>query len=128
MVRISAMVPQLRDISELYPGNPVACSMMTPVAQLWWLRPVINAARVGEQSAVVWKRLYFRPRLASLSMVGVGIGPPKVLAAPKPTSSVMMSRTLGASLGGLISLGKSGFEVMAMRSISPLNRASGLGS
>jgi hypothetical protein len=34
------------------------------------------------------------------SSVGVGMTPPNVLGAPKPTSSVMMSRTLGASLGG----------------------------
>src|SRR5262245_65392308 len=101
---------------------------MTPVLQLWWLRPVIRAARVGEHRAVVWKRLYFSPRFASLSKVGVGIGPPKVLAAPKPTSSVMMSRMLGAPLGALISLGKSGLDFVAMRSISPLNGASGLGS
>src|SRR5262245_60800725 len=100
---------------------------MTPVLHVWWLRPVIRAARVGEQSAVVWKRLYLSPRLASLSNVGVGIGPPKVLDAPNPTSSVMMSKTLGAPLGGLTSLGKSGFEVLAIRSISPLNGASGLG-
>src|SRR5262245_26801452 len=101
--------------------------MMTPVEQLWWLRPVMRAARVGEHSAVVWKRLYLIPRLASLSNVGVGIGPPKVLAAPKPTSSVMMSKTFGAPLGALTSLGKSGLDVRAMRSIWPLNGASGLG-
>src|SRR5215471_10539502 len=100
---------------------------MTPVLQLWWLRPVIRAARVGEHSAVVWKRLYLSPRLASLSNVGVGIGPPKVLDAPKPTSSVMMSSTLGAPLGGLTSLGKSGLDSSAFRSMSPLNGASGLG-
>src|SRR4051812_20362356 len=87
----------------------------------------MRAARVGEHSAVVWKRLYLRPRLASLSKVGVGIGPPKVLEAPKPTSSVMMSRTLGASLGALISLGKSGLESLALRPTWPLKGGSGRG-
>jgi hypothetical protein len=114
------MVPQARERSELYPGEPVACSVMAPVAQLWWSRPVIRAARVGEHRAVVWKRLYFKPRLASRSKVGVGIGPPKVLEAPKSTSSVMMSKTLGAPLGASTSLGKSGLDAVALRSISPL--------
>jgi hypothetical protein len=27
---------------------------MTPKPTEWWLRPVIRAARVGEQSAVEW--------------------------------------------------------------------------
>jgi hypothetical protein len=39
---------------------------------------VSKAARVGEQSAVVWKRVYLSPFLASLSRLGVGICPPKV--------------------------------------------------
>jgi hypothetical protein len=30
---------------------------MTPVWTEWWLRPDSIAARDGEQSAVVWKRL-----------------------------------------------------------------------
>src|SRR5262249_49256103 len=34
------------------------------------------------------------------SMAGVGMTPPKVLGAPKPWSSVMMSSTLGAPFGG----------------------------
>ena len=37
--------------------------MITPVAQVWWLRPLINAARVGEQSAVVWNLVYLNPGL-----------------------------------------------------------------
>ena len=40
------------------------------------------------------------PLLAMRSSAGVGMTPPKVLGAPKPTSSVMMSSTLGAFLGG----------------------------
>jgi len=31
--------------------------MIVPDAAVWWLRPVISAARVGEHSAVVWNRL-----------------------------------------------------------------------
>ena len=66
----------------------------------WWLRPVSSAWRVGEQSAVVWKRVYLRPLAASRSAVGVLIGPPKALEAPKPTSSIRTTSTLGAPAGG----------------------------
>jgi hypothetical protein len=58
------------------------------------------AARDGEQSAVVWKRLYLRPPAASRSAVGVRHGPPNALDAPKPTSSSRITSTLGAPLGG----------------------------
>ena len=57
--------------------------------------PVISAARVGEQRAQEWKRVSRRPVLASRSNVGVGMTPPKVLWAPKPTSSSMIKSTLG---------------------------------
>src|SRR3982751_1245812 len=73
---------------------------MTPIPTEWWLRPVSKAARVGAHSAVVWKRLYFRPFPASRSAVGVAHGPPNALDAAKPTSSSKMSRTLGAPAGG----------------------------
>ena len=66
----------------------------------WWLRPVSSACRVGEQSAVVWKRLNFSPPAASFSAVGVWHGPPKALVAPKPTSSIRTISTLGAPFGG----------------------------
>jgi hypothetical protein len=33
----------------------VAISPTTPKPTEWWLRPVISAARVGEQSDVEWK-------------------------------------------------------------------------
>jgi hypothetical protein len=52
--------------------------------------------------------LYFNPSAASLSKTGVGIGPPKVLVAPKPTSSTRMSTTLGAPAGDLGGLGQKG--------------------
>src|SRR5262245_61619706 len=100
---------------------------MLAIPQVWWLRPVSSAARVGEQRAVVWKWLYLSPRLATRSKFGVGIGPPKVLAAPKPVSSVMMSRTLGAPSGAVTSLGKSGLDSSALRPMTPPNGTSGTG-
>ena len=73
---------------------------MCPMPTWWWLRPLSRAARVGEQSAVVWKREYFRPVAASRSAVGVCTGPPKALDAPKPTSSSRITSTFGACAGG----------------------------
>ena len=73
---------------------------MPPMPTEWWLRPVSSACRVGEHSAVVWKRVNFSPPAASFSAVGVWQGPPKALDAPKPTSSIRTIRTLGAPLGG----------------------------
>src|SRR3954452_6185656 len=67
---------------------------------VWWLRPVRSAWRVGAHSAVVWKRLNFRPSAARRSAVGVAHGPPKALEAAKPTSSSRTTRTLGAPAGG----------------------------
>jgi hypothetical protein len=46
---------------------------IAPALFEWGLRPVKRAVRVGEQSAVVWKRLYLSPWLAILSSVGMGI-------------------------------------------------------
>jgi len=66
----------------------------------WWLRPVSNACRVGEQSAVVWKRMYFRPSAASGYALGVWQGPLKALDDPNPASSMSTIRTFGAPLGG----------------------------
>ena len=67
---------------ELLPGAEVANSVIAPIPTEWWLRPVSNADRVGEQSAVVWKRVYFRPPAANRSRFGVEHGPPKALDAP----------------------------------------------
>ena len=47
-----------------------------PMPTAWWLRPVSNAARVGEHSAVTWKRLKRRPPAASASMLGVAMSEP----------------------------------------------------
>src|SRR5215475_13976723 len=101
---------------------------MLPMPTLWWLRPVRSAARVGEQRAVVWNSLYLKPLFAKRSRVGVGIGPPKVLAAPKPVSSVMISKTFGAPFGAVTSFGKSGVDSLALRPMSPLNWGCGTGS
>src|SRR6185295_11492597 len=89
----------LGQIEEL-PGAEVASSAMPPMPTEWWLRPVSSAARVGEQSAVVWKRVYLSPPAASRSKLGVSHGPPNALEAPKPTSSMRMTSTFGAPEGG----------------------------
>src|SRR5262245_16152333 len=100
---------------------------MLAIPQVWWLRPVKSAARVGEHSAVVWKWLYLTPRLATRSKFGVGIGPPNVLHAPNPVSSLMMSRTFGAPLGAVTPRGKSGLDSLALRPMTPPNGSSGTG-
>jgi len=50
---------------------------------------------------------------------GVWIGPPKVLLAPKPTSSVRIRSTLGAPAGASTPFGKSGVESLTVRPIRP---------
>src|SRR6516164_2337044 len=60
--------------------------------------------------------------------LGVWIGPPKVLLAPKPTSSVRIRRMLGAPAGASMPFGKSGTEPFKVRSIVPLKGGSGLGN
>ena len=77
---------------------------MLPMPTEWWLRPVSSAWRVGEHNAVVWNRVYFKPLDASFSKLGVSHGPPNALLAPKPTSSIRMTSTLGAVAGGRTSL------------------------
>src|ERR1017187_9708650 len=62
------------------------------------------------------------------SKAGVGITPPNVLGEPKPQSSVMMSSTLGASLGGTTVGAHHGFESAAFCLITPPNFGSGGGS
>jgi hypothetical protein len=86
--------------NELYPGAEVAISVMPPIPTAWWLRPVRSACRVGEQSAVVWKRLYLSPFAASFSNAGVWRGPPNADDDPKPASSSRISSTFGAPAGG----------------------------
>src|SRR5205814_8570063 len=102
---------------------------MTPIPTEWWLRPVSNAARVGAHSAVVWKRLYFRPFPASRSAVGVAHGPPNALDAAKPTSSSRTTSTLGAPAGGRSGSigGKIASGSLASRGSSPAYGRSGIG-
>ena len=54
--------------------------------------------------------------------------PPKVLGTPNPESSVMMSSTLGACLGGTMRGAHHGFELRASFLITPPNFGSGAGS
>ena len=85
---------------------------------------------MGEQSAVVWKRLYLRPVAARRSAFGMRTGPPKALEAPKPTSSIRTKRTLGAPSGGRS--GTIGGNVVsgsfASYVVSPAGVMSGIGS
>jgi hypothetical protein len=82
---------------------------------------VIKAARVGEHSAAEWNSVYRSPAFATRSNAGVATTPPKVPGAPKPTSSVMMSSTLGSPLGGTIRGGHQGFDSEASSLITPPN-------
>src|ERR1035438_8232738 len=62
------------------------------------------------------------------SSAGVGITPPNVPGEPKPQSSVMMSRMLGAPLGGTTVGGHHGVDSVAFSLITPPNFGSGGGS
>ena len=62
------------------------------------------------------------------SIAGVGTTPPNVPGAPKPTSSVMMSSTLGAPFGGTTRGGHQAFDSEAFSLITPPNFGSGGGS
>ena len=62
------------------------------------------------------------------SSAGVGITPPKVLGEPKPSSSVMISSTLGAFFGGTTRGGHHGVDSEALSLITPPNFGSGGGN
>src|SRR5712692_7805474 len=62
------------------------------------------------------------------SNAGVATTPPNVLGAPKPTSSDIISNTLGAPLGGTTRGGHHGFDSEAFSLITPPNSGSGGGS
>jgi hypothetical protein len=49
------MVPALLATVPVQFGKPVFQLASPRMPTEWWLRPVKSAARVGEQSAVVWK-------------------------------------------------------------------------
>ncbi len=74
-------------ICELYPGKPVEDSEIVANPLEWWLRPVRNVERVGEQRAVVCHCAYVRPFRARRSMVGMLIRPPYGDQAACPVSS-----------------------------------------
>src|SRR4051794_4553368 len=88
----------------------------------------MSAARVGEQRALECMHVYRSPAFPMRSSAGVGMTPPKVPGAPKPTSSVMMSRTLGASLGGTTRGAHHAFDWEALSLMTPPNFGSGVGS
>src|SRR5690349_16384283 len=88
----------------------------------------MRAARLGEHSAVEFTLVNRSPILAMRSRLGVGITPPKVLAAPKPVSSVMISKTFGAPGGGATRGGQKDLDWSALRLISPPNGTGGGGS
>src|SRR5450631_984628 len=62
------------------------------------------------------------------SMDGVGMTPPNVLGTPKPASSVMISRTFGAPLGGTTVGGHHGVDPGLFSVITPPNFGAGGGS
>ena len=84
---------------------------------------------MGEQSAVVWKRLYLSPFAARRSAVGVAHGPPKALDAAKPASSMRMRRTFGAPSGGRSGSigGKDVAGSFASYVVNPIGVTSGIG-
>src|SRR5882757_7338602 len=61
------------------------------------------------------------------SSAGVGTTPPNVLGAPKPTSSVIMSNTLGAPFGGTTRGAHQAVDSEAFSLITPPNFGSGGG-
>ena len=66
---ISERNPFVRGMRAVYPGKPIARSVMRPMPFEWWLRPVSTHDRVGEHSAVVWKFVNRSPSAASASNV-----------------------------------------------------------
>src|SRR5206468_2522056 len=85
-------------------------------------------ARVGEQSAVTWNRLYRSPSAASLSNVGVATGPPNVDGLPKPASSTSTRRIFGASGGAFTGRVKPDLDPSSVRFAMPWNGCAGRGS
>src|SRR5271166_902577 len=62
------------------------------------------------------------------SRAGLGTTPPKVLGTPKPSSSVMMSKTLGALLGGTMRGAHQGVDSEAFSLMTPPKGGLGGGS
>ena len=108
----------------------MAISVIPAIATVWWLRPDNSAARVGEQIAVVWKRVYCNPFAASRSNVGVSHGPPNTDDAPNPTSSISTTNTFGAPAGGRHGrIGENrASSLLASNEIDPAYGRSGIGN
>ena len=109
------------------PGAPVAISVMPAMPTEWWLRPVSNAWRVGELMRGGVETVILQPGCSQLFSGRHRQGPPKALEAPNPTSSIRMSRTLGAPFGAVTSLGNSLMESLALRLMNPPKGCSGRG-
>src|SRR5271157_6053377 len=120
---------QLRGLADEYPGNGPGNSATEPKPTRWWLRLVSSAARVGEQRAVTWKRLYVRPSCWTRVRLGVLIGPPNVSGWPNPASSIRTISTLGASSGafGPGTIDQSATDWSMVRPIVPPKLRSGIG-
>src|ERR1700692_4876031 len=101
--------------------------MIEPVLHEWWFLPVSSAIREGEQRAVVWKRLYFRPFAASFSTVGIWTGPPKALDCPKPMSSINTMTTFGAPFGAFTANRGGAFALRASSVVIGAYFGSGIG-
>ena len=61
-------------------------------------------ARDGEQAAAAWKSVKRTPLVASLSMFGVRISPPKHDRSLKPRSSATMTRKFGRFGEGVVDM------------------------
>src|SRR5499427_11104445 len=107
----------------LQPGNPCAPSVMHEHPLRWWLRPVRNVERVGEQSAVVCHCEYVKPRSASFCSVGMLMRPPNGDHAARPVSSYNTIRIFGDPAGACASENgpQSGLESRTSSLMTPLN-------
>src|SRR5262249_48247765 len=68
------------------------------------------------------------PAAAILSSAGVGMTPPKVEGAPKPTSSVKINSIFGAPSGAATAAGQPATLSFAFGIIVPLNGGVGVGN
>jgi hypothetical protein len=73
------------------------------------LRPVSRAARLGEQSAVVWKRVYGGPLGQAIEVRRRNLSAERAPLA-EPASSIRMISTFGAPAGALVRAIVPGFE------------------
>jgi hypothetical protein len=78
---------------------------------------------VGEQSAVVWKLVYFKPASTRRCKVGISIKSPKGASCPKPVSSMTQLRMLGAPAVARTGWGQAGLDSSIVRPIMPSKRS-----